>query len=264
MDAGLTQEDLQRAAKQLIVAMETGVPCAPVREIIGASDIGAAYEVQRLVNAHRCAQGERIVGVKIGLTSLAVQQQLGVDQPDFGVLFAHTEVENGGQLSVREVLQPKAEAEIAFKLKSDIDGEITEERVLESIDFAVGAIEIVGSRVLNWDIRIADTVADNASASHFVLGTVQKKASEVDLAAVSMQLMKNGEVVSSGMGAACLGSPLKALVWLAKTYQALGTPLRAGDWVLSGALGPMAVGQAGDHFKAEIAGFGTVEFSFVD
>lgn len=264
MDATITQEDLQQSANQLIVAMETGVPCSPIRNIIGDSDVAAAYAVQGLVNSHRISKGEKVVGAKIGLTSLAVQQQLGVNQPDFGYLFASTEVENGGKLSVREVIQPKAEAEIAFKLKFDLDGEITEESVSAAVDFAVGAIEIVGSRVLNWDIRITDTVADNASASHFVLGTVTKKIDAVDLAAVTMKLYKNGVEVSAGVGAACLGSPLKALMWLAKTYQELGTPLKAGDWVLSGALGPMVAGESGDHFEAEISDFGKVGFSFVD
>lgn len=250
------------AAQQLIDAMERGVPCAPVREIIGATDIGAAYEVQRLVNAHKIAQGARVIGAKIGLTSFAVQQQLGVDQPDFGYLFAHTEVSNGGVLSVSEVMQPKAEAEIAFVLKSNIDGDITEESVAQSVDYAIAAIEIVGSRVLNWDIRITDTVADNASASHFVLGTVARKLAEIELETVAMNLYKNGELVSTGIGSACLGSPLKALVWLAQTYRDLGTPLQAGDVVLSGALGPMVAGKAGDRFVAEISDFGSVEFEF--
>ena len=258
----ISKDVIEAAAQQLRDAQVQGEPCAPVRELIGDSDITAAYEVQRINNDLRVAKGGRVVGLKIGLTSLAVQKQLGVDQPDFGLLFADTEVKNGGGVMVSSILQPKAEAEIAFVMKHDLTGDITLERAKAAIDYAVGAIEIVGSRVLNWDIRITDTVADNASASHFVLGDVRQDVNELDLASVKMQLKKNGEVVSEGMGAACMGNPLLALVWLAQTFADLGTPLKAGDIVLSGALGPMCAGEAGDTFAASIEGFGTVSFTF--
>ena len=258
----ISQEVIEAAAERLRDAQVQGEPCAPVRELIGDSDITAAYEAQRINNDLRVAEGGRVVGLKIGLTSLAVQKQLGVDQPDFGLLFADTEVKNGGGVDASSILQPKAEAEIAFVMKHDLTGDITLERAKAAIDYAVGAIEIVGSRVLNWDIRITDTVADNASASHFVLGDVRQDVNELDLAAVKMQLNKNGEVVSEGMGAACMGNPLLALVWLAQTFADLGTPLKAGDIVLSGALGPMCAGEAGDTFAASIEGFGTVSFTF--
>ncbi len=258
----ISMDVIEAAAARLRDAQTQGVPCEPVRTLIGDSDVAAAYEVQRINNALRLAEGGVVVGQKIGLTSLAVQKQLGVDQPDFGLLFADTEVKNGGGVRASEILQPKAEAEIAFVMKHDLTGDITLERAKAAIDYAVGAIEIVGSRVLNWDIRITDTVADNASASHFVLGDVRQDVNELDLAAVKMQLKKNGEVVSEGMGAACMGNPLFALVWLAQTFADLGTPLKAGDIVLSGALGPMCAGEAGDTFVAEIDGFGAVAFSF--
>lgn len=258
----ISMDAIEAAAQRLRDAQTQGVPCEPVRTLIGDADIAAAYQVQQINNALRIAQGGVVVGQKIGLTSLAVQKQLGVDQPDFGLLFADTEVKNGGSLLASAILQPKAEAEIAFVMKSDLTGEITESAVINAIDYAVGAIEIVGSRVLNWDIRITDTVADNASASHFVLGDVKRLVGEVDFAAVKMQLKKNGTLVSEGVGAACLGSPILALKWLAQTFADLGTPLKAGDIVLSGALGPMCAGEAGDTFEAEIEGFGTVTFSF--
>ncbi len=258
----ISQEVIEAAAQRLRDAQVQGEPCAPVRELIGDSDITAAYEVQRINNDLRVAKGGRVVGLKIGLTSLAVQKQLGVNQPDFGLLFADTEVKNGGGVMASSILQPKAEAEIAFVMKHDLTGDITLERAKAAIDYAVGAIEIVGSRVLNWDIRITDTVADNASASHFVLGDVRQDVNELDLAALKMQLKKNGEIVSEGMGAACMGNPLFALVWLAQTFADLGTPLKAGDIVLSGALGPMCAGEAGDTFAASIEGFGTVSFTF--
>jgi 2-keto-4-pentenoate hydratase len=258
----ISMDVIEAAAARLRDAQTQGVPCVPVRTLIGDTDIAAAYQVQQINNALRLAEGGVVVGQKIGLTSLAVQKQLGVDQPDFGLLFADTEVKNGGGVRASEILQPKAEAEIAFVMKHDLTGEITLESAKAAIDYAVGAIEIVGSRVLNWDIRITDTVADNASASHFVLGDVRQNVNELDLAAVKMQLKKNGEVVSEGMGAACMGNPLFALVWLAQTFADLGTPLKAGDIVLSGALGPMCAGEAGDTFVAEIDGFGAVAFSF--
>ncbi|MEY4710216.1 MAG: hypothetical protein RIS28_1348 [Bacteroidota bacterium] len=258
----ISMDVIEAAAARLRDAQTQGVPCEPVRTLIGDMDIAAAYQVQQINNALRLAEGGVVVGQKIGLTSLAVQKQLGVDQPDFGLLFADTEVKNGGCVRASEILQPKAEAEIAFVMKHDLTGEITLESAKAAIDYAVGAIEIVGSRVLNWDIRITDTVADNASASHFVLGDVRQDVNELDLASVKMQLKKNGEVVSEGMGAACMGNPLFALVWLAQTFADLGTPLKAGDIVLSGALGPMCAGEAGDTFVAEIDGFGAVAFSF--
>lgn len=258
----ISQEVIEAAAQRLRDAQENGLPCAPVRESIGDGDIAAAYAVQKINNDLRVAQGGSVVGLKIGLTSLAVQKQLGVDQPDFGLLFADTQVKNGGSVTAASILQPKAEAEIAFVMKHDLVGEISEETAMEAIDYVVGAIEIVGSRVLNWDIRITDTVADNASASHFVLGDVRRAVNEIDLIAVKMQLQKNGTLVSEGIGAACLGSPLKALVWLAQTFADLRTPLKAGDIVLSGALGPMCAGEAGDTFAASIEGFGTVSFTF--
>jgi len=258
----ISQEVIEAAAQRLRDAQESGVPCAPVREWIGDSDISTAYAVQKINNDFRVANGGSVVGLKIGLTSLAVQKQLGVDQPDFGLLFADREVKNGGGVMASSILQPKAEAEIAFVMKHDLTGDITLERAKAAIDYAVGAIEIVGSRVLNWDIRITDTVADNASASHFVLGDIRRAVNEIDLVAVKMQLHKNGELVSEGVGAACMGNPLFALVWLAQTFADLGTPLKAGDIVLSGALGPMCAGEAGDTFDASIEGFGTVSFTF--
>ena len=258
----ISKDVIEAAAARLRDAQTQGKPCEPVRTLIGETDIAAAYAVQQINNDLRVAQGGVVVGQKIGLTSLAVQKQLGVDQPDFGLLFADTEVKNGGSMKASAILQPKAEAEIAFVLKHDLVGEITESSAMEAIDYVVGAIEIVGSRVLNWDIKITDTVADNASASHFVLGDIKRAAHEVDLVLVKMELLKNGTLASEGVGSACLGSPLKALVWLAQTFADLGTPLRAGDLVLSGALGPMCAGEAGDTFQANIEGFGTVSFTF--
>ncbi len=259
------QEKIETAALKLREAQQNYLPCSPIREIIGDTDIETAYAIQKINVEKRIKNGARRVGAKIGLTSLAVQKQLGVDQPDFGILFHDTEVKNGGELSMKEILQPKAEAELAFILKSDLSkGNFTETDIINATDYVCAAIEIVGSRVENWNIRITDTVADNASASHFVLGDLKLDPQEVDMVNCKMSLMKNQEIVSEGSGAACMGSPVSAMVWLANVMCELGTPLQKGDVVLSGALGPMAAAQVGDEFLASIEGFGEVAFKMVD
>jgi 2-keto-4-pentenoate hydratase len=244
-------------------AEQSGTLCAPVREWLGDQNIKDAYEVQTINHQRRLQKGFQSVGVKIGLTSKAVQAQLGVDQPDFGVIYAQTQIENGATRSVQGLHQPKIEAEMAFRLKADLNkSNLTESDVLEAIDCVSASLELVGSRVQNWDIRIADTVADNASASHFVLSNESSSVEQVDMVNAGMKLWRNGELVSQGKAAACLGSPLKALLWLAQTFFELGQPLKAGDWVLSGALGPMVTVAPGDRFTAEIEGLGSVGLNF--
>ncbi len=259
------QEKLNLAAQQLFDAQEQHQTCAPIREIIGETDIETAYAIQRLNIEKRIALGVHRIGAKIGLTSLAVQKQLGVDQPDFGVLLSGTQVANRGEISAKEILQPKAEAEIAFVLSADLTGNNhTEAAILAATEYVCAAIEIVGSRVENWNIRITDTVADNASASHFVLGDEKYAPTEVDMVNCKMSLNKNGNIVSEGSGAACMGSPVAAVVWLANTMSSLGTPLQKGDIILSGALGPMCAAEANNCFEATIEGFGKVSFSMID
>lgn len=254
---------IEQAAQQLLKAEKTKSPCDPVRALIGAQNVDDAYAVQNVISRQKEENGARTIGKKIGLTSVAVQQQLGVDQPDYGALFDKMQVLEGETISVTELMQPKAEAEIAFVLKKDLTtGNFSLTEIEEAIDYAVAAIEIVGSRIKNWDIRIADTIADNASASHFVLGTVRKKLSEIDVVGATMQLTKNEVLVSEGTGAACLGSPLIATQWLANKMVEMGTPLQKGDIVLSGALGPMTAVEAGDLLKAKIEGLGEVSIRF--
>jgi len=253
----------EEAAKQLIRANKLKSPCSPVRFLIGETSQENAYTVQHIITQNRIENGATIVGKKIGLTSVKVQQQLGVNQPDFGMLFADMEIKTGGNLSIAKTMQPKVEAEIAFVLKKDVKSLNTSLSEIEAaIDYAVAAIEIVGSRIANWDIKITDTIADNASASHFVLGTEKKKLSEIDLIHCKMKMQLNGEVVSEGTGADCLGSPLIATQWLAKKMAVLGSPLKAGDIVLSGALGPMATIISGDCVSAKIEGLGEVSVQF--
>ena len=251
------------AAQILREADSTKMVCSPIREWIGVDSIEDAYVVQFINTDLRLKKGAKIIGKKIGLTSLKVQQQLSVNQPDFGILFDDMEIKNEGSISFLETMQPKVEAEIAFVLKKDIlslNPSLFE--IETAIDYAVAAIEIVGSRIANWNIKITDTIADNASASHFVLGSERKKLSEIDVVHCKMKMELNSKVVSEGSGADCLGSPLIATQWLAKKMAVLGCPLKAGDIILSGALGPMATVISGDRVSANIEGLGEVAVQF--
>ena len=250
-------------AKKLRDAQNTKTPIDPIRSDIGGTDIDLAYQIQTINTEHRVEGGARIVGKKIGLTSKVVQKQLGVDQPDFGVLFHDMEVLNGQSISIKEILQPKVEAEIAFVLGEDLDMEaLTIVDVIDAIDYMLPSIEIVGSRIKAWDVKITDTVADNASASHYVLGHTPKTIDELDVVNTEMVMKINGEVQSQGKGAACLGSPLNALLWLAQKMQEMDEPLQAGEVILSGALGPFYDVKAGDQVTAEFTGLGSVSVSF--
>jgi 2-keto-4-pentenoate hydratase len=251
-------EDLGRA---LFDALNSGKSIPPLRDEID-NDVDAAYRVQESFVALRMARGETVVGKKIGLTSFAVQEQLGVDQPDYGILFHTMDVSVDKTLDATHLIMPKAEGELAFILKANLDQpEITREDLVQAIGSVVAAIEVVDSRVANWNIRISDTIADNASGSHFILGPASRTLDEITPAEVQMTLFKNGEAVSDGSGAACMDDPLNAALWLAQKMQAQGSPLRAGEVLLSGALGPMVPIAPGDELRLEISGFDPVELS---
>lgn len=254
---------IHTAATRLQHAADSGTPCEPVRDLLGTTDVGFAYQVQTWLTDHRVSRGARVVGRKIGLTSQAVQTQLGVTQPDFGVLFADMWCSPDGDVPMSRLLQPKAEAEIAFVLCADLDDETLDiGQVRDAVGYAVAALEIVDSRIRDWDITITDTVADNASSGMFVLGSKPVKLDEFEPADVEMWLTKDGSVVSTGTGRACLGDPLAAMLWLARTARQYGSPLRAGDVVLSGALGPMIPVSAGSQVLAQISVLGQVSASF--
>ncbi|MBF5006780.1 2-keto-4-pentenoate hydratase [Diaphorobacter caeni] len=257
---------LQGMADRLWQAEQRNQPITPLRDEIaqlGGDGIAAAYAIQQINTERRKAMGHRLVGRKIGLTSIAVQKQLGVDSPDFGALFAEMAVGDGEEIAWSRLQQPKAEAEIALVLARDLPHERhTLADILSATAYAVAAIEVVGSRIANWDIRLTDTVADNASSSLFVLGTQPVPLAKLDLAGCGMRMDCRGEPVSVGVGAACLGNPLNAAVWLADTMVRVGTPLKAGDVVMTGALGPMAVVKPGDVYTARIEGLGSVSAVF--
>ncbi|CAM5692260.1 2-keto-4-pentenoate hydratase [Streptomyces canus] len=253
----------RKAADALWDAQRTGVPCPPVRDLLPDGDIATAYAVQRINVERTLAKGHRLVGRKIGLTSSAVQRQLGVDQPDFGALTAQMAVPDGGTVPKGRLLQPKIEAEVALVLGEGLPhAHCTVADVLRAVDFALPALEIVDSRITDWDISLVDTVADNASSGMFVLGGTPVPLTSVDLRSVRMSLTRDGEEVATGTGADCLGGPLNAAVWLASTLASMGDPLRAGDVVLTGALGPMAAALPGSRFEAAITGVGSVRVGF--
>lgn len=252
-----------QASQRLTVARASHQPCPPVRDLLPPGDVHAAYAVQSQWVAGREAAGDRVIGRKIGLTSPKVQAQLGVNQPDFGFLLAGMKCPDDTPVEMGRLLQPKIEAEVAFVLAADLDSEyIGAAEVAAATGQVVAALEIVDSRITGWDISLVDTVADNASSGLFVLGSKARPLNGLDLPRCAMVLRRNGEVVSTGTGADCLGCPTRAVAWLARTARAHGRPLRAGDIVLSGALGPMVPVAAGDTFEAEIAGLGTVRTSF--
>jgi 2-keto-4-pentenoate hydratase len=251
------------ALAQLTGARLAGRPCAPVRALLPDGDIGAAYAVQSAWVTVQLAAGDSVAGRKIGLTNPAVQAQLGVDQPDFGTLLASMDCPPGEVVDTGRLLQPRIEAEIAFVLARDLDlPDPTPQDVLAATGAVAAALEIVDSRVAGWDISIVDTVADNASSGLFVLGPERRPPGGLDLAACPMRMWRGEEEVSEGTGAACLGHPAIAVAWLAGTARSYGQPLRAGEIVLSGALGPMVPVAPGDRFTADIGGLGQVTAVF--
>lgn len=253
---------IEAADARLQQAIDSGIPCAPVRDLIGETDQDAAYDVQSRALARRIAAGRRVVGRKIGLTSPAVQQQLGVDSPDYGVLLDDMMFADREPIDLSRFLHAKVEAEVAFVLHSDLDSPTTHVAdVLRATEFVLPAIEIVDSRIADWDIRITDTIADNASSGAVVLGTTPRSLDGFDLTELGMSLEVDGDVVSTGSGAACLGSPVIAVAWLARAVARRGNPLRAGEVILSGALGPMVPARPGVH-RARLDGLGDVHADF--
>lgn len=256
-------DPIAAAAERLAGAWTSGGTVAPVRDLIPAGDVDAAYAVQDIGTRARLAAGRRLVGRKIGLTSPAVQKQLGVDQPDYGMLFDDMDVPLGREIGWGRVHQPKIETEIAFVLAQDLnDDRLTAADILSAIDYAVAAFEIVGSRIAGWDITLVDTIADNASSGLFVLGHQPRRLHEFDVVGAGMTMLRGNDVVSQGVGSACLGSPVSAVLWLARVMAARGRPLTRGDIVLSGALGPMVAAAPTDRFEATIDGLGSVWATF--
>ncbi|OUM44618.1 2-keto-4-pentenoate hydratase [Arthrobacter sedimenti] len=254
---------IHRAADRLWEADQTLVPCPPIRDLIEEQDVESAYAIQRINIDRQLALGRRISGWKIGITSRAAQQQLGVDMPNCGALFADTEYGHGSTIPFSRTMQPRVEAEIALVLGEDIDQEFpTISDVVRATSFVIASLEVVGCRLKDWDIRIADIVADNSAASLYVLGSTPRSLIGMDMASAAMTMRRNGKLAAASHGSDPLGHPLTSAAWLARTLAGFGAPLRAGDTILTGALGPIVEAHPGDKFEAAIEGLGTVTAVF--
>ena len=252
---------LEAAAERLRDATAAGAACDPVRDMPGLEAAGpeAGYAVQQLNTEHWLRAGRRVSGHKVGLTNPAVQAQLGMDEPIWGVLFADRCRTEGYDLGGAGLIEPRVEVEVAAVLGADLDkGQHTVADVISATAYMLPAFEIVDSRISGWDITNLDMIADNAGAGLYVLGTRPVPLAAVDLRRVEMQLTINGEQAATGSGAACLGNPLNSVLWLADTMCDLGTPLQAGETIMTGSLCPMQPISDGDELRAEIEGLGTV------
>jgi len=261
---------LNELAEQLRRAQRTGEPCKPLRQQAPELTIEDAYAIQKLnidlaVGLGAPGQGTaRVVGWKIGVTSEAVQTWLGVHEPDFGCLLDTMTVDDGDAVSMAGLLQPRAEGELAFVLSRPLKGPgVTAVDVMNATACVLPAIEIIDSRIEGWDIKIVDTVADNASSARFAVGSRPIPLAEIDVRLIGMALRKNGVVAATGAGAASLGNPLKAVAWLANRLGALGEELKAGDVVLAGALGPVVEVAAGDWLEVQVGSRDRVSVRFV-
>jgi 2-oxopent-4-enoate/cis-2-oxohex-4-enoate hydratase len=259
MDSKLINE----LGDQLYQALQTQTQLEPLTTRYPDITIENAYAIQQRMIGCRLAAGEKIVGKKIGVTSKAVMNMLGVHQPDFGHMLDGMIFGDGDAIAANTLIQPKAEGEIAFVLGKDLIGPgISAADVLAATAGVMACFEVVDSRIRDWKIKIQDTVADNASCGVFVLGDRMVDPKTVDLRNCGMVLEKNGEIVVTGAGAATMGSPVNAVVWLANTLGRLGIPLKAGEVILSGALGAMVPVQAGDNLRMTVGGVGTCAVRF--
>lgn len=259
----MDEQGIAAYAEQLFNAERNRKAIPPLTDQDPALTIDDAYRIQ-LANVQRVlAMGHTISGKKIGLTSEGIQKQMGVNEPDYGHLFAAMDCAEG-RINTDALLQPKIEGEIAFILKADLaGGKVSRDDVLAATDYVAAAFEIVDSRVADWKIKLVDTVSDNASSGRYILGAKRLKLSEVDLPAVSMKLYKNGEPAGEGTGAAVLGDPCVSVAWLANRLWSYGVTLKAGEVILSGAFSAAPPAKKGDLFRAEFSSFGTVEAQFV-
>ena len=260
----MTPDLLQQLGDELFDALQARRTVAPLTSRHADITIEHAYAIQQRLIARRVKAGERVVGKKIGVTSQAVMNMLGVFQPDFGWLTDGMVFNEGEAIAASTLIQPKAEGEIAFLLKKTLKGPgVTAADVLAATEGVMACFEIVDSRIQDWKIKIQDIVADNASCGVFVLGDRLVDPRDVDLGTCGMVLEKNGDIVATGAGAAALGHPANAVAWLANTLGRLGIALEAGEVVLSGSLGIMVPVQAGDNLRVTIGGIGGCSVRFV-
>lgn len=261
--AGLTDARIEELGDELYEALRAQRTVPPLTSRVPSISIEEAYFVSRRLVDRRLADGETIVGKKIGVTSPAVQNMLGVYRPDFGFLTDRMIVADGGTVPMASMIQPRAEAEIAFRLRRDLVGPgVDEDAVLAATETVMPCFEIVDSRIKDWKIKIEDTIADNASCGVYVLGDAAVDPRELDLPEVTVRVYKNGSLVSEGRGSAVQGNPLTAVAWLANTLGEFGIPLRSGELILSGSLVPLEPVVRGDRMNLEMEGVGTASVSF--
>ncbi len=261
----MNEQRIQELGDDLYAALRGKQMIDPLTEREPEMTIEDAYHVSLRMVQRRVDDGERIIGKKIGVTSKAVQNMLNVHQPDFGYLTDRMVYGDGEEMPISEqLIQPRAEGEIAFILKDDLEGPgVTNADVLAATEAVMPCFEIVDSRIRDWKIKIQDTVADNASCGLFVLGSQAVSPRDVDLSTVGMVVEKNGEIISTGAGAAALGSPVNCVAWLANTLGRFGIPLKAGEVILSGSLVPLEPIKAGDFMRVGIGGIGSASVRFV-
>jgi 2-oxopent-4-enoate hydratase len=254
---------LQSLGEELYLAGKTRKVSVRLTERYPDIAVTDAYRIQQDILARHLADGRRITGKKIGLTSKAMQSMFGVYEPDFGSLLDHLAFDSGAAVPANLLIQPKVEAEIAFMLSADLSGRrVTARDVIDATAYVTAAIEIVDSRFHNWQIKLADTVADDASFGAYVLGDRSHPVGAIDLRLVGMVLERNGEVVGTGAGAAVMGHPANCVAWLANKMNELGTPLKRGDVVLSGALTAAVDARPGDRFRVQFDRLGEIAISF--
>jgi 2-keto-4-pentenoate hydratase len=243
---------VESAATRLDTAWKTRTPIPPITETDGITDVSTAYAIQTHWTKMRLERGEKIVGRKIGLTSKAIQQQLGVDEPDYGTLWQSSfyPAKNGRvTIPAGDFLQPRIEGEVAFLIGKPLhEPNITPQQILAATEACTMGIEIVASRIADWRIKLVDTIADNASYGGFTLGPWDKQMREADLGALVMTIHHNGELAAEGLGAAALGHPATSTAWLANKLLEFGVSLEPGDIVISGGITKMLPVKAGDEF----------------
>jgi 2-keto-4-pentenoate hydratase len=253
-------------AQRLDAAWRGRAPIAPITQSNPEIDLAGAYAIQTHWTAARQSRGERVVGRKIGLTSPAIQQQLGVSEPDYGTLWESSFFKaEGGRVTIpaAEFLQPRIEGEVAFLIgKSLSGGNVTPAMVLDATEACATGVEIVDSRIADWKIKLIDTIADNASYGGFTLGPWDKAMPRQDLGALAMRILHNGELAAEGLGSAALGNPANSTAWLANKLLEFGVSLEPGDIVISGGVTKMLPVTAGDEFVFSLTGQPDLTVSF--
>jgi 2-keto-4-pentenoate hydratase len=265
MPTMLSDEVRREVAAALVAAERDQRPIPPLRESWPEIDVVDAYEIQLLNIRQRLAHGATVHGHKVGLSSRAMQEMMGVDEPDYGHLLSDMAVSSSRPVSAGRYCYPRVEVEVGFILGAPLPGaDCTEQDVIDATEAVAPAIELIDSRILDWNIRIGDTIADNASSAGYVLGPDRVNPTDIDLRAIDARLIRNGEQVAEGRSDAVLGNPVTAVAWLARKVASFGVTLEAGHVILPGSVHRAIDVRPGDDFEAVFDGLGTVQLSFTD